>query len=113
MRGPARIENGETTLRRAADFHALCAAFAALRDKDEAAQFLMDLATPAEIEAFAERWRIARLLDEGDHSYRDIAAETGASTTTVARVARFLKEGGHRGYRLIIDRLQRAARRKA
>jgi TrpR-related protein YerC/YecD len=113
MRGPARIENAAVSARRETDFEELCAAFAALRDSEEAAQFLRDLATPAELEAFAERWRIARLLDEGAHSYRDIAAETGASTTTVARVARFLKEEGHRGYRLIIDRLQRAARRKA
>lgn len=113
MRGPARNENPAVLARREADFEELCAAFAALRDREEAAQFLRDLATPAELEAFAERWRIARLLDKGERSYRDIAAETGASTTTVARVARFLKEGGHRGYRLIIDRLQRTARRKA
>lgn len=113
MRGPARNENQAITARRESDFAELCAAFAALRDSNEAAQFLKDLATPAELEAFAERWRIARLLDAGAHSYRDIAAETGASTTTVARVARFLREEGHRGYRLIIDRLRRAAGRKA
>ena len=29
------------------------------------------------------RWRVARLLDEGGHSYREIAEMTGASTTTV------------------------------
>jgi len=83
----------------------LCAALCALQNIDEAKAFLRDLATPAEIKAFAERWRIALLLDAGEHSYREIAAETGASTTTVARVARFLKEEPHQGYRLIIDRM--------
>ena len=90
---------------RARDEKALFAAFSQLRDGAEAARFLRDLATPAELEAFAERWRIARLLDEGRHSYRDIAAATGASTTTIGRVARFLKEERHQGYRLVLDRI--------
>lgn len=81
-------------------------AFAALRDADEAARFLRDLATPAELAAFAERWRIARMLDEGALSYREIAAATGASTTTVGRVARFLREEPHQGYRTMLDRLE-------
>lgn len=84
-------------------------AMAALRTAAEARRFLADLATPAEIVAFADRWRIARLLHQGAHSYRDIAAATGASTTTVARVARFLKDEPHGGYRLMIDRMGAAA----
>ncbi len=90
------------------NFHALCRALVALRDECEAEAFLRDIATPAEIKALSERWRIALLLDAGVHSYRDIAAETGASTTTVARVARFLKEEPHQGYRRMIDRLRNA-----
>ncbi len=86
----------------------LCRAIVSLRDEDEAEAFLRDIATPAEIKALTERWRIALLLDGGAHSYRDIAAETGASTTTVARVARFLKEEPHQGYRRMIDRLRNA-----
>ena len=85
---------------------ALCGALASLNSPEEAEIFLRDIATPAEIKALAERWRIALLLDAGNHSYREIASETGASTTTVARVARFLKEEPHQGYRLIIDRLK-------
>ena len=61
------------------DETALFDAFSGLRDADEAARFLRDLATPAELAAFVERWRIARMLDEGALSYRDIAAATGAS----------------------------------
>ncbi len=83
-------------------------AVAALRSGEEARRFFADLATPAEISAFAERWRIARLLHAGTQSYRDIAATTGASTTTVARVARFLKDEPHGGYRLMIERLDAA-----
>ncbi|MEZ5893120.1 MAG: YerC/YecD family TrpR-related protein [Parvularculaceae bacterium] len=93
------------------DEEALCEAFAALESAEEAERFLRDIATPAEIAAFAERWKLARLLDEGALSYREIAAETGAPTTTVRRVARFLREENHQGYRLILDRLNNNIRR--
>ena len=88
------------------DETALFEALADVRNADEAARFLRDLTTPGELAAFAERWRIARMLDAGGASYRDIAAATGASTTTIGRVARFLREEPHQGYRLILDRLQ-------
>jgi TrpR-related protein YerC/YecD len=112
MRGPKRTgkAKGGSEAQRAADFAALCSTIAALRTADEARRFLLDVATPAELDAFAERWRIARLLDAGELSYRDIAAATGASTTTIARVARFLKEEPHRGYRLMIDRVRKAGK---
>ncbi|MEM9616355.1 MAG: YerC/YecD family TrpR-related protein [Pseudomonadota bacterium] len=102
MRGPPKKQSKEQCIK---DEKALFDAFAKLKSGAEAARFLRDLATPGELEAFAERWRIARMLDEGGHSYRDIAAAANASTTTVARVARFLREEGHRGYRLVLDRL--------
>ena len=102
MRGPAKRK---LTMAREKDQDALFKAFAKLKTGAEAARFLRDLATPAELEAFAERWRIARLLDGGAHSYRAIAEETGASTATIARVARFLREEDHQGYRLVLDRL--------
>ena len=91
---------------RAADEKALFEAFGRLDGPQDVARFLRDLATPAELAAFAERWRIARMLDEGGHSYREIAAATGASTTTIGRVARFLREERHQGYRLVLDRLR-------
>jgi len=59
---------------------------------------------PAEFRAMAERWHVAQLLDKGGQSYRDINAETGVSTTTIARVARFLKDEPHQGYRAVLDR---------
>ncbi|MDT7935294.1 MAG: YerC/YecD family TrpR-related protein [Sphingomonadaceae bacterium] len=84
----------------------LAEALLALRSPDEAARFLADLTTPAELRALDERWRVAQLLDHGKLSYREIAREAGASTTTVVRVARFLKDAPHHGYRLVLDRLK-------
>ena len=49
---------------------------------------------------------MARLLDEGALSYREIAERAQTSTTTVVRVARFLKEEPHQGYRLVLDRMK-------
>jgi len=80
-------------------------ALLALKTREEVDAFLSDLCTPAEVRAFAERWQVARLLDGGGKSYREIAAQAQASPTTVVRVARFLKEMPHQGYRLVLDRL--------
>ncbi|MBL8538705.1 MAG: hypothetical protein JNM59_14975 [Hyphomonadaceae bacterium] len=80
-------------------------AILALRSRAEAEAFLSDLCTPGEVRALSERWLVARLLDEGELSYRDIAQKAEASTATVVRVARFLKEMPYKGYRRILDRL--------
>lgn len=81
-----------------------------LKTPEEAEAFLADLCTPAEVRALGERWAVARLLDQGGRSYREIALEAGASPTTVVRVARFLKEMPHQGYRAVLDRQKAAAR---
>ena len=85
---------------------ALYDALLSLKTREELDAFLADLCTPSELRAFAERWAVARLLDQHLHSYREIAAEAGASPTTVVRVARFLREMPHQGYRLVLDRLK-------
>lgn len=90
----------------AADVTALAAALLTLETAEEAERFLRDLTTPGELQALAERWRVARMLDAGGKSYRDISAETGVSTTTVTRVARFLAQENFKGYRLVLDRLK-------
>jgi len=84
---------------------ALYDALLSLKSREEVDAFLSDLCTPSELRAFAERWEVARLLDARDKSYREIAAQAHASPTTVVRVARFLKEMPHQGYRLVLDRL--------
>ncbi len=79
-------------------------AFLHLKNINEVERFLTDLCTPGEIDDFCERWEIAKLLDEGQLSYREISATTGASTTTVARVSRFLNQEDYQGYRLVLNR---------
>ncbi|HEX2624708.1 MAG TPA: YerC/YecD family TrpR-related protein [Sphingomicrobium sp.] len=87
----------------------LAAAIAAIDNPVEARAFLGDLCTPAEIHALAERWYVARLLDQGDKTYREIHDATGVSTTTVVRVARFLRQEANGGYRRVLDRLRGGA----
>jgi TrpR-related protein YerC/YecD len=81
-------------------FRALCSAFLACKTHEEIADFLRDVSTLSEMQALSERLEVARLLSQG-LSYRQVAAKTGASTTTVTRVAHFL-ENGEGGYRKIL-----------
>lgn len=83
----------------------LCAALLTPRNAPDMERLLLDLCTPAEIRTLAERWHVARLLDGTRLSYREIHDATGVSTTTVVRVARFLREERHRGYRRVLDAL--------
>lgn len=87
----------------------LAVAIAAIDDPEEARAFLGDLCTPSEIHALAERWYVARLLDQGKMTYREIHEATGVSTTTVVRVARFLRQEANGGYRRLLDRFRRAS----
>ncbi len=82
-----------------------------LRTPDEAERFFRDLCTLSELEAMSHRWHAARLLDEG-LPYHEVSKRTGASTTTVTRVAQWLRHGQD-GYRLALDRRSRRAPRTA
>lgn len=84
----------------------LAKALTLINTAEEMERFLVDLCTPAELRALAERWHVAQMLDAGEQSYRDINALTGVSTTTIGRVARFLKDEPHQGYRRVLDRMQ-------
>jgi TrpR-related protein YerC/YecD len=81
----------------------LCAALLTPRDAKEMCRLLVDLCTPAEIRTLGERWHVARLLDGTNLSSRDIHDATGVSTTTIVRVARFLRQEPNRGYRRALD----------
>ncbi|WP_017930571.1 YerC/YecD family TrpR-related protein [Robiginitomaculum antarcticum] len=83
----------------------LAEALVTIEQPTEMRRFLVDLCTPAELRALSERWHVAKILHRGELSYRDINARTGVSTTTIGRVARFLKEEPHKGYRVVLDRL--------
>ncbi len=70
---------------------------------DEAKRFLRDLMTEGEIEEFSKRLQVAELLTQ-NVPYSVIEEKTGLSSTTVARVSKWLK-GKEGGYRLIINKL--------
>ncbi len=80
-------------------------ALLALKTKGEAAAFLRDLCTVAELEALSERLAIAERVAKSE-SYASIAGDLGASTTTVTRVAHWLNHG-RGGYPLVIQRLKK------
>lgn len=84
----------------------LADAILTLRSRSELERFLRDLCTVSELEAMAHRWEVARLLDRG-LPYLQVAEATHASTTTVTRVAHWLRHG-EGGYRLALDRATRA-----
>jgi TrpR-related protein YerC/YecD len=83
----------------------LCEALLVPETAEEMGRLLADLCTPAEIRTLAERWHVARLLDQGGLSYREVHDGTGVSTTTIVRVARFLRQEPHQAYRMVIDRI--------
>jgi TrpR-related protein YerC/YecD len=83
----------------------LVKAFLALKTEKEMANFLRDLLTLPEIEEFANRLEIVRLLFKGE-SYKEIADETKVSTTTVSRVSHWLFSGTS-GYYKVISKLQK------
>ena len=87
---------------RTADTRDLFETILGLETVDEAAAFFRDLCTRRELEEMSSRWAIVRLLDAG-LSYREIAAETGASTATVTRINQWLQHGAG-GYRQALDR---------
>jgi len=84
--------------------HELALALTQLDTAEDMERFLIDLCTPAELRALSERWHVAQLLDQTDASYREINSITGVSTTTIGRVARFLKDEPHQGYRIVLNR---------
>jgi TrpR-related protein YerC/YecD len=83
----------------------LCRALLTPRSVEEMSRLLADLCTPAEVRTLAERWHVAQLLERGGLSYRDIHDATGVSTTTIVRVARFLKQEPYQAYRQAMQRI--------
>ena len=81
----------------------LIEALLALKNADETRRFLRDLMTPFEVKEFANRLEAARLLSK-DVQYNAIIESTGLSSTTIARISKWLK-GSLGGYRLILGRI--------
>lgn len=81
----------------------LVEAILTLENADETKRFLRDLMTEVEIKEFANRLEAASLLSK-DVQYNAIIESTGLSSTTIARISKWLK-GPLGGYRLILTRL--------
>lgn len=72
-----------------------------LRSYKEGKNFLRDLLTEKELIEFGKRWRAAQMLHE-HIPYTQIVAETGLSSTTVARISKWLSKG--KGYKALLSR---------
>lgn len=97
----ARRAFTEGTWRKNPWFRALCTAIVACKNEEEVASFLRDVGTLTELQAWSERFEVAKQIAKG-RTYRTITDTTGASTTTVTRVARFLT-GDQGGYRRALN----------
>lgn len=86
------------------DAKQLYKAFLSLKNEAECKKFLRDLLTEAEIREFTNRWKVARMLDK-KVAYENISEATGMSSTTIARISKWLAKGTG-GYRLILARVK-------
>ncbi|MCX6797963.1 MAG: YerC/YecD family TrpR-related protein [Candidatus Falkowbacteria bacterium] len=75
----------------------------ALKNEKEAESFLRDLMTENEIKEFSKRLKAAEMLSL-NIPYSIIEEKTGLSSTTVARVSKWLNSG-EGGYKKIIERV--------
>jgi TrpR-related protein YerC/YecD len=82
-----------------------------IKNTDEAERFLRDIMTEGEIREFSNRLEAARMLSKS-FKYEDIVKKTGLSSTTVARISKWLN-GPLGGYRIVLPRLTLASDKKA
>ncbi len=78
-------------------------AILSLQNKDEAERFLRDLLTKQEIDEFSKRLYTAEMLSK-NVQYSEIIEKTGLSSTTIARIQKWLK-GPLGGYRLVFNKM--------
>ncbi len=76
-----------------------------LKDVSETKSFLSDLLTEKELNEFSQRWKVAKMLNDGI-TYVEIERATGMSSTTIARIHKWFKEGKG-GYRMMIDKIKK------
>jgi len=81
----------------------LISAFLSLKNSKDMESFLRDLMTEKEIEEFSNRLEAARMLNE-NISYLEISNKTGLSSTTIARISKWLN-GSIAGYKKVLSLL--------
>jgi TrpR-related protein YerC/YecD len=74
-----------------------------LKDLEDCYRFFDDLCTVGEIQVMAQRWMVARMLQEGE-TFNAINEKTGVSSATITRVRKCLVYGAE-GYARTIARL--------
>lgn len=74
-----------------------------LKDKEECYRFFDDLCTINEIEAFAQRLEVAKMLFS-KMTYQEIEKQTGISAATISKISKSFSFGPG-GYEMIINRL--------
>ena len=74
-----------------------------LKNLDESRRFFRDLLTEEEIIEFSKRWKVAQMLSN-KISYLKIERVTGMSSTTIARISKWLNSGMS-GYKFMLERL--------
>jgi len=73
-----------------------------LKTREECYSFFSDACTPKEIDAIAQRFVVAKMLND-KCVYNEIIEKTGASTATISRVNRSINEG----FTLAFERLEK------
>lgn len=67
--------------------------------------FLRDVATLEELGELSNRWDVVLQLKNGKN-YRDVAVNTGMSTTTITRIAHWFNHG-EGGYKMALKRVKK------
>ncbi len=78
-------------------------AILSLQNEEECFNFFEDVCTTNEILSFAQRYQVAKLLNQ-KFTYQEIAEKSGASTATISRVKRSIDDGNG-GYEMVFKRL--------
>ena len=78
-----------------------------LQTREECYAFFEDICTIKELQAMAQRFRVASQLKD-NKNYNEIQLSTGASSATICRVNKCLVYGDG-GYRTVLERLQEEA----
>lgn len=85
------------------DTKALFKTILQLKTEVECRKFFRDLLTEAEIKEFTNRWKVVRMLNK-KIDYEKITKQTGMSSTTIARISKWLNSGMG-GYKLMLKRI--------
>lgn len=87
------------------DIKDLFKAFSCIEDQKERERFFFDLLSEEELKDIARRWKVARML-AANKTFSQIEAETGMSSTTIARISKWLKSG-YGGIQILINKTKK------